>query len=1120
MHDLAGSSQGGIGIYGGIGGNGGGGGEQGGSGGAGQGPTIGGVHLVFQSHPSHGTNQLTVDAGPSGPSQIQKPNSLMSASALALRVSDGDMTLPQPEITESQNYCSLLLRQGRGFPLYDPDPQPSLSAAHPAGVAIGDIGAITSEGGFDFLFNIYRGAEDPIKVPKDFVPLPLYDLDDISHHDFHPGNCVSTSSVREESGDFSNFPGGEFFFNCRGPEGAVLALPHGAHRERLKNLKNVRDYAARHAETWYEYANGTRGRELVNGSLYLVTGWEKAESWGMASFRDASLKNELFKLSFKPTKDAPIYEYRWNRSHCPRKQADSKGTPLNQTTFIHAFAISVCEGIWGKLFGIKVCQPVDSSTLAALSGRSFVPHGSHGSSTIWSFFFGNGGNSGGKQCAEGASPPSNSLVTDAFPIPKIVHPSQMIHERILREAPQARVVITHDDDWCDVFKEDGLKTYSELQQAIFDHSELMQEDDVVFLKSKTHPSDVATVTAEQQHGHSDITADDPLFNTDRPTSALINTRRRRAIITCTNCRRRQIKCVTTEEHPQHPCARCTKRGLGCEYVAVDEPTMPESPIHSLSPPSYSARTPAVPYTTPEDAVHAGRKAVKLCRQLAEMDPGPGTTRDLAQSLHNLGVALGAAGHPKDAVRAGEEAVKLRRQIVETDPDITRDLAQSLHNLGLNLSATSRPEDAVHAGKEAVELHRQLAKTDPDITRDLAQSLHSLGLHLSTAGCPEDAVHAGEEAVKLRRQLVEMDPHFTRDLAWSLHNLGIDLSAAGRPKDAVRATGAAVKLRRQLVETDPGITRDLAWSLYNLAIDLGATGHPKDAVRAGEEAVKLRRQLAETDPDISGELALSLHNLGIDLSAAGCPEDAVRATEEAVKLRRQLAEKDPDITGDLASSLHNLGIDLRAVSRPEDAVRAGEEVVKLRRQLAETDPDITRCLAQSLHALGLDLGAAGRPEDAVRAGEEAATLRRQLAETDPGITGDLAWTLHNLGIDFSAVGRPEDAVRAIEEAVKLRRQLVETDPDISGDLAWSLYNLGIYLEDTGRPEDAVCAAEEAAKLRRQLAETDRGAHESEGSKMLSPESTDMGSTAGNESTLRVRSLSDISGTDGTVISPEH
>ncbi|KAJ7822065.1 hypothetical protein B0H14DRAFT_2370947, partial [Mycena olivaceomarginata] len=72
-------------------------------------------------------------------------------------------------------------------------------------------------------------------------------------------------------------------FNCEGPDGAVLTLPHGADLEKLENLESMRRYAAKHAESWYKYVNETRGRRLVNGSLYLVTGWEKGSIVGMAS---------------------------------------------------------------------------------------------------------------------------------------------------------------------------------------------------------------------------------------------------------------------------------------------------------------------------------------------------------------------------------------------------------------------------------------------------------------------------------------------------------------------------------------------------------------------------------------------------------------------------------------------------------------------------------------------------------------------------------------------------------------------------------------------------------------------------------------------------------------------
>ncbi|KAF7336844.1 Pleiotropic drug resistance ABC transporter protein [Mycena venus] len=344
-------------------------------------------------------------------------------------------------------------------------------------------------------FNIYLSANHPINsnVPEDFVPLPPYDLVDVIHDDFDPGDYVSPPSIHEINGDFSEHaPGGEFIFNCRGPNGAILALPHGSHLQKLRNLETVQRYAAKHAESWYKYANETRGRGLVNGSLYLVTGCEKARSWGMASFREVSLEKEL-QLSFRPTTDADNgYRYRWRGTHCRHKHADSPsvdGAPLNQTTFIHAFAISLSEGIWGMRFGdVKICQLTDSP-FPDKSGRSFIPYGSQGSSFAWSLFFG-GTTGGGKQCTGQA--PGNGIISNASPIPQVFHPSQIIHERILREAPEAKVVITHDDDWSDIFRNDGMQTTgkssSDLQEAIFDRFEIITADGTAFLKSKSDPT--------------------------------------------------------------------------------------------------------------------------------------------------------------------------------------------------------------------------------------------------------------------------------------------------------------------------------------------------------------------------------------------------------------------------------------------------------------------------------------------------------------------------------------------------------------------------------------------------------------------------------------------------------
>ncbi|KAJ7468941.1 hypothetical protein B0H11DRAFT_1395204 [Mycena galericulata] len=47
------------------------------------------------------------------------------------------------------------------------------------------------------------------------------------------------------------------------------------------------------------------------------------------------------------------------------------------------------------------------------------------------------------------------------------------------------------------------------------------------------------------------------------------TKRSRVYIACSNCRRRKIKCIT-DDSEQTSCARCMRKGLLCEYLAVND----------------------------------------------------------------------------------------------------------------------------------------------------------------------------------------------------------------------------------------------------------------------------------------------------------------------------------------------------------------------------------------------------------------------------------------------------------------------------------------------------------------------------------------------------------------------
>ncbi|KAF8148134.1 hypothetical protein K438DRAFT_1989316 [Mycena galopus ATCC 62051] len=78
------------------------------------------------------------------------------------------------------------------------------------------------------------------------------------------------------------------------------------------------------------------------------------------------------------------------------------------------------------------------------------------------------------------------------------------------------------------------------------------------------------------------------------TDAPYATQRRRTMMACVNCRRRKMRCITTEQPPRNPCARCTKKGLNCEYVSADRDDdssanqssseFPESSAHPARPP--------------------------------------------------------------------------------------------------------------------------------------------------------------------------------------------------------------------------------------------------------------------------------------------------------------------------------------------------------------------------------------------------------------------------------------------------------------------------------------------------------------------------------------------------------
>jgi hypothetical protein len=108
---------------------------------------------------------------------------------------------------DNEIYERLLRRKQRGFALYIPQPNRRLPIAYQRmGIRIGDVGVVTADGGFSFLFNICVPHDDPINpsiLPEDFSPLQpsLTDADVVEFPRFNSGSYLASASIEQKEID-------------------------------------------------------------------------------------------------------------------------------------------------------------------------------------------------------------------------------------------------------------------------------------------------------------------------------------------------------------------------------------------------------------------------------------------------------------------------------------------------------------------------------------------------------------------------------------------------------------------------------------------------------------------------------------------------------------------------------------------------------------------------------------------------------------------------------------------------------------------------------------------------------------------------------------------------------
>ncbi|KAL0567788.1 SCF ubiquitin ligase complex subunit cdc4 [Marasmius crinis-equi] len=355
----------------------------------------------------------------------------------------------------SDIYASALCSLGFGYPLWIPEPNNALPDDYKKkGVRTGDVGVLTDDGGFDFVFNACVSATDPINVngvPESFQPLvrnPKQRREILRKH----GGGLPILSLGAETKriDFqvsAGVPtqagfiggGGGFKIAFGGETGAVVIPSNGADGEDCQDVGVFLEYALIHAAEWYQFVNSTLRRDVRNGDLYFITGYDKTDCW-----ENAVVKNESQEQACELTFSVGPADGRLRLSHSSMQTAFSSRSSMednidkNQTLFLRGYRVCIRRGIVGQFIGrpqvgAKRTDNMDPDEFRHRRGGNtpFSPSPA-------------GGRISTSETAYTTDGSGHRVESKA---PRIYHPLNTINDYILNSDPSIQVVATHDKDW-------------------------------------------------------------------------------------------------------------------------------------------------------------------------------------------------------------------------------------------------------------------------------------------------------------------------------------------------------------------------------------------------------------------------------------------------------------------------------------------------------------------------------------------------------------------------------------------------------------------------------------------------------------------------------------------------
>ena len=171
-------------------------------------------------------------------------------------------------------------------------------------------------------------------------------------------------------------------------------MPREARSEDLGNFARFKKYAAANVAHWYKFVNGPRGREVKNGDVRLVVGFDKTTSWGIATFANHTQNN--CRLRFGPLEGDSASTYTWSeysgvadvRAGPDSDENDElkrDGDPPdvhfeNQCLFVRTLNVMLADDVWADIHSDLGSVHVDSRNSqyphVKANSDSYRPHSS------------------------------------------------------------------------------------------------------------------------------------------------------------------------------------------------------------------------------------------------------------------------------------------------------------------------------------------------------------------------------------------------------------------------------------------------------------------------------------------------------------------------------------------------------------------------------------------------------------------------------------------------------------------------------------------------------------------------------------------------------------------------